>query len=540
MTPTLPTCPDLWSGSFAKDGLLLRMRIPGGILTVPQCEAIAHFVMQSGSGYMQVTNRANLQIRELQTAIAPDTFRQFQELGLASRTVSVDSLRNVMASPTAGFDAQMLVDTRPLVSAWDDYLQTHPELAALSPKFSVGLDGGEAVSMGDRHNDIVLSAERLLTGVTLAAGVTLFPEALSTVEPTDLVEAAPTTAFRLYLAVEGGVSDTGILIPPQHSISLLAALARVYLDYSQGRQRPDGRKPRLRHVIAEWGMMGYLDRVQQCLPASLPVSVLQGAIATADHPRPRSSQARNRIAAAHLGIHSQRQPGLSYIGLALPLGRLEASQLRSLAALTQTLAQTVGSGTLRLTPWQTLILPDIPTAYLASVQTQLAELGFHWSALRPDSLLVACSGSRGCASAATDTHAQALALITHLETCLVEESLTLTQPLNIHISGCEKSCAQHSPLDVALVGQSISAAGSMEKAYDLYVGAAAMPFGRRVFQAVGVTAVPMLLEQMIRVYQREQQPQESFGNFCDRHSIAQLQQWFQPQTAANRVIWVTS
>jgi len=511
LTSTLPICPDLWSGSSAQDGLLLRMRIPGGILTGAQSEAIAHFSLHQGGGYVQVTNRANLQIRELKAAIAPEQFRQFQDLGLASGTVSVDALRNIMASPTAGIDAQMLVDTRPLVRAWDAYLQAHAELAALSPKFSLGLDGGEAVSVRDRHNDLVLAAE---------AG-----------SGSDAADPA-SAMFRLYLAVEAdGLSDTGILVSPQRSMALLAALAQVYLDYSQGRQRPDGRRPRLRHAIAEWGMAGYLERVQQCLPFGLTRGALacvgRSPVAAEAHQSEAKGEAIAQISAhlaSYLGIHPQRQPGLSYIGIALPLGRIEASQLLALADL----AQAAGSGTLRLTPWQTLILADIATVDLAEVQTQLAALGFHWSAVRPDSALVACSGRRGCAAAATDTQAQALELVTHLEQCL-----NLTQPLNIHISGCGKSCAQHSPLDMALVGRSIAAADEMAEAYDLYVGAAAKPFGRQVFQAVEAAAVPRLLEQMIRAYQRQQRSPESFGSFCDRHSIWQLQQWFQPPAAAN-------
>lgn len=492
LKPTLPTCPDLWSGSSAQDGLLLRMRIPGGMLTVPQCEAIAQFAMAEGGGYVQVTNRANLQIRELKRAIAPEQFGQFQALGLAAPTISIDALRNIMASPTAGIDAQMLIDTRPVVSAWEAYLEAHAELAELSPKFSLGIDGGEAVSVSDRNNDILLSAE--------------------VVSRSDRAAFSSPAAFRLYLAVEGdGFSDTGILVPTQHSIAVLAAIAQVYLDYSHNRQRPDGRRPRLRHAIAEWGMAGYLERVQQCVPFPL----IKAAIAAKP---PQSGASRGQMA-AHLGSHSQHQAGLSYLGVALPLGRLEVSQLRALAAL----AQTAGRGTLRLTPWQTLILADLPTADLSEVEAQVAALGLHWSAVRPDSSLVACSGTRGCASAATDTHAQASALVTHLEQCL-----TLTQPLNIHISGCQKSCAQHAPLDIALVGQSTAA---MDEAYDLYVGAAAAPFGRQVFRSVAAAAVPTLLEQMVRAYQREARSHESFGNFCDRHPIGQLQQWFQPPAA---------
>ena len=118
------------------------------------------------------------------------------------------------------------------------------------------------------------------------------------------------------------------------------------------------------------------------------------------------SSARAIEQSRHLGIHPQRQPDFSYMGIALPLGRLESKQLRSLANLAQNLA----SGTLRLTPWQNLLISDIPNSQLFEIEQQIADLGLHSSATRLDSCLVACAGSSGCASAATDTQSHALAM----------------------------------------------------------------------------------------------------------------------------------
>ena len=102
------------------------MRIPGGILNAQQCWTIADLADRYSTGCLQVTNRANLQIREVHSEIPPEVWNRLQELGIASRRVEVDPIRNIMASPTAGIDRQQLLDTRPLVKAWDDYLQTHP------------------------------------------------------------------------------------------------------------------------------------------------------------------------------------------------------------------------------------------------------------------------------------------------------------------------------------------------------------------------------------------------------------------------------
>ncbi|MEP6520153.1 precorrin-3B synthase [Microcoleus vaginatus] len=477
----LPTCPGLFYGSQARDGVLSRMRIPGGILNAQQCRTIADVADQYSTGCLQVTNRANLQIREVNSEIAPEVWNRLQELGIASRRVEVDPIRNIMASPTAGIDRQQLLDTRPLVKAWDDYLQTHPELSELSPKFSIGFDGGESVSIGDLRNDILLAAEGRSTQSEIL--------------------------FRLYLN-----GDTGILIQESQCISVLAGLASTYLEYTKTRPRIDGKKPRLRHLLADWGADIYLERVQQNLPF-----LWQFTSCTFPKNRQDASSEKSLPHHRHLGIHPQRQSSFSYMGIALPLGRLESKQLRNLANLAQNLA----SGTLRLTPWQNLLISDIPNSQLFEVKQQIADLGLHSSATRLDSCLVACAGSSGCASAATDTQSHALAMVRDLA-----QKLTLDQPINIHFSGCQKSCAQHRPIDITLVGIQIERGDETIEGYDIYAGRKDLPFGRPIFPAVSVAEMPGAIERMLEVYQRFREPLELFGEFVDRRAIDQLQELF--------------
>ena len=494
----LPTCPGLFYGSIARDGVLSRMRIPGGILNAQQCWTIADLADRYSTGCLQVTNRANLQIREVHSEIPPEVWNRLQELGIASRRVEVDPIRNIMASPTAGIDRQQLLDTRPLVKAWDDYLQTHPELSELSPKFSIGLDGGESVSIQALRNDILLAAGR---------------------------SAKSEIVFRLHLN-----SDTGILIQQSQCISVLAALASAYLEYTKNRPRIDGKKPRLRHLLADWGVESYLERVQQNLPfllqftsCTLPKNRQDACEAKSEFPcgvgilpaRSIDSSARAIEQSRHLGIHPQRQPDFSYIGIALPLGRLESKQLRNLANLAQNLA----SGTLRLTPWQNLLISDIPKSQLFEIEQQIAELGLHSSATRLDSCLVACAGSSGCASAATDTQSHALAMARDLA-----QKLTIDGPINIHFSGCQKSCAQHRPIDITLVGIQIERGHETIEGYDIYAGRKDLPFGRPIFLAVSAAEMPGAIELLLQVYQRLREPWESFGEFVDRRAIDQLQE----------------
>ena len=473
----LPTCPGLFSGSRARDGILSRMRIPGGILNVVQCGAIANLIDNYSTGYVQVTNRGNLQIREIHSEIPPEVWHNLQELGLASRLVEVDPIRNMMASPTAGIDRQALLDTRPLVAAWDGYLQTHPELSELSAKFSIGFDGGELVSICDRPNDILLVAQRRSAN-------------------TDIY-------LRLHLNRNPENSgDTGILIQPSQCISVLAALASVYLEYTKNKPRIDRKKPRLRHLLADWSIESYLEQVQQ----NLPFLLQRSSIASSDKSIPNHQ---------HLGIHPQQQPGFSYIGIALPLGRLESKQLRDLANL----AQTFAGGSLRVTPWQNLLISDIPNSQLFEVKQRIIDCGFHWSTTNLDSCLVACAGSSGCVSAMTDTQSHAIEMVKDLA-----EKLQIDRPINIHFSGCQKSCAQHSPIDITLVGIQIKHGNEIVPGYDIYAGKTDSPLGRQIFQGVRVAEIASFTNKLLEIYQRFRQPSESLGEFVDRSAIDQLKQ----------------
>jgi ferredoxin-nitrite reductase len=452
--------------------MLFRLRIPGGLLSSRQCEVIAHLADQTGGSFIQLTNRANIQLRGIQAQLAPEILQQLQALGLASPFAEVDAIRNIMGSPTAGIDPQALLDTRPLVQGWNDYLNIHPDLAVLSPKFSVCFDGGETVSVRDRPNDITLVAT-----------------------PRD-----DAVVFRLHLgAGDRGTSpqDTGAIIKSEDSINCLAALAAVYRDYTVAQRGQTGQPPRLRSLLQGWGVETYLQQVENRLSKSLCRGEKFGATLPAS---PR----------AHLGLHAQRQAGLFYLGVGLSLGRLQVAQLRGLAALS---AQY--SSTLRLTPWQTILIPGIPQQNVNEVQQQVESLGLYPTATHPSSAMVACSGTAGCRAAATDTQGHALALMAHLVRCDL-----LDVPLNVHFSGCDKSCAQPQAGDITLVGVE-------PDAYRVYVGNRTFPFGQELYAIAPAEQLPTQIESMLRVYQRHRQSAtEGFGAFTNRYAIAELQQLF--------------
>ena len=470
-------CPGLFYATPAQDGILSRIRIPGGIINSNQCSVLADIADEYGGGYIDVTNRANVQIRQVSTKIHDKALRLLQDSGLGSRNTDVDHIRNIMSSPTAGIDPLELIDTRSLVQAWDNYISEHSYLSGLSAKFSVCFDGGGLVQVCDRPNDIAFAA----------------------------VMVNGSVYFRLYLSLgERGESPTDIkiLLNQEECLPVLAALADVYLSHLDTTSR---RKLRLREVLNNLGYQNYLQEVEQRLPFAL-----RRGNSLESHPIPGARY-------GHIDVHPQRQAGLSYIGVVLSLGRLTTLQIRGLADL----AERYGSSTIRLSPWQNLLISDIPNEQVPDVQSEIESLGLHWSVNNIRSALVACSGSTGCASAATDTKNHARSLAEYLD------HVRLNQPVNIHFSGCSKSCAQHTKSDIALVGITIEDEKGTVEGYDVYVGDSDEKFGRKIYQSASFAELPRLIEQMLKVYKiGSLTPDESFGEFANRHEITTLKHLF--------------
>ncbi|MCW9681508.1 precorrin-3B synthase [Dolichospermum planctonicum UHCC 0167] len=467
----LTACPGLFYNTLAQDGFLCRLRIPGGMINSQQFEAIADISDHYGGGYIDVTNRANIQIREIKQGINIQVLEKLQALGLASTNASVDHIRNIMTSPTAGIDTQELIDTRPLVKAWEKYITAHSHLSQLSAKFSVCFDGGGKISVKDRPNDIILAAELINSNIN----------------------------WRLYLSYgEKGepAKDTGILLKPVEIIAVLAALAETYLKHIDINNRC---KPRLREIINHITIEKYLHQVKE----ELDPNIFNFEFNLEKTPLCASASLREKNL---IGIHSQRQSGLYYIGIVLALGRLETYQIRGLAHI----AKKYGDDNIRLTPWQNLILSDIPQNQIIEVEKEITNLGLNCSPTDIKSFLVACSGKRGCGAAATETKDDALHLAKYLENLMI-----LDCSVNIHFSGCSKSCAQHTQADITLLGL----AGENFPGYQIYV------LGHLLYEYVTLAKVPILIQQILEVYQQQRLSlQESFRQFVDRqkHQLNQL------------------
>jgi ferredoxin-nitrite reductase len=468
-------CPDIYHPAVARDGLLTRLRIPGGILNELQCRTIAELVTTLGLEYIQVTNRANLQLRSLVQDLDRDLFTKLTRCGLAASNTAIDGIRNIMLSPTAGIDARELIDVRPLADAWLDYLNNHPELGELSNKFSVGFDGGGSVGIIDRPNDITLLA-------------------ISERE------------FSLYLSIGDRGSapqPVGVNLTTDECLPMLAAIAQGYRQGIETMRGDIRRPPRLRSAIEHFGLIEFSELVRRELAGSSHFVFKN----------PEDLDSTRVNGDFHLGVHPQRQLDRYYVGVVLLLGRATVAQIEGLGSI----AAQYGSGQIRLTPWQNAIVPDVKKSDLQTVRGLITDLGLEQTAAHPSSLLRACAGASGCQFSATDTQADAIALSKYLAA-----KFTLDRPLNIHFSGCDKSCAQHDRADITLWGHHTP---ERSGSYRLEIGGVRAQFDRDVGELLPPERVPIAIGRLVTAYQqRRLDSHESFSAFINRQSPTQLQQ----------------
>lgn len=468
----------------AQDSFMCRLRIPGGIVSAHQLRGIAALADDCAGGYADITTRANLQLREIPAAAAPEVLMRLAELGLTSRGSGADNIRNVTGSPTAGIDPQELLDTRPHSRALHFHILHHRALYGLPRKFNIAFDGGGRVPVLEDTNDIAYSAVAVADGHGVAPGV----------------------YYRLGL---GGITghrdlarETGVIVPPGEAVRVADAIIRVFI--AEG-TRTDRTRARLKYLLDSWGVPRFLEAVEDALGARL--TRVDAAAIT-----PRPPQQKH----GHLGVHDQKQDGLVYVGITTPVGRLTSERLRGLAGV----AERHGSGTLRLTVWQNLLISDIPRDRLDAALADIAALGLGWEASALRGGLVACTGNAGCKFAAGNTKRHAADLAAWLDA-----RLTVDQPINIHLTGCHHSCAQHYIADIGLLACKVERGEDMIEGYDLHVGGGAGAegrIGRLIRPQIVAAELPPVVLALLHAWLDGRGPGESFWSWSGRQDDAAL------------------
>lgn len=470
-----------WLGVFFRPvtpgKFMMRMRLPSGITTSQQMRVLAEIVQRYGEdGNADITTRQNLQLRGIRIEDIPNIFQRMKEAGMTSIQSGMDNVRNITASPIAGLDADELIDVRELVQQVQDMItnqgEGNPEFTNLPRKFNIAIEGGRDNSVHAEINDIAFipAFKHISLG---ASSKTLEETAITTPtswrdQPagywsvydqqnqrqthsnTDSHTADRQLGFNVVVGGFFSAKRCAAAVPlnawvaPEDVVDFCRAILEVYRDYGL---RANRQKARLMWLIDEWGIDQFRARVEQQLGRSLVPAAAHDEI---------DWEKRD-----HIGIYRQKQPGLSYVGLHIPVGRLYAPDMFELARL----AEVYGSGEIRLTVEQNVIIPNVPDSRLDAL---LQEPLLQKFSVEPTPLvrsLVSCTGAQFCNFALIETKNRALELAKALD-----QEVELTQPVRIHWTGCPNSCGQPQVADIGLMGTKARKNGKAVDGVDMYMG----------------------------------------------------------------------
>jgi ferredoxin-nitrite reductase len=476
---------------------MCRLRIPNGILKHWQLAGMADLAERLCGPYSHVTTRANLQVREIPPKNAVALIEGIQDLGLCARGAGADNIRNVTGTPTAGIDPQELIDTRDYAREWHHHILNDRSLYGLPRKFNVAFDGGGTIAVLEETNDIAFTAVEVREGFGAEPGVW----------------------FRLGIGGITGHRDfarySDIIVKQSDATKVADAIVRVFIDLGD---RTNRNKARLKYVLDSIGHEKFFGLVEERLGTSF-TRVPSEAIA----PRPVVDRM------AHIGVHRQKQQGVSWIGIALPVGKMSCEQMRGIAKI----ASELGDGDIRLTVWQNLLISGVRDESVGLATAAIEQLGLSISASHIRAGLIACTGNSGCRFAASNTKLHAAEIG---DWC--EPRVAIDTPVNIHLTGCHHSCAQHYISDIGLIAAKVPVGDSDDtvEGYHLFAGGGFGPdadLGQEVYHDLKADDAPKTVERLLKAYlSHRSSPDETFLSFARRHDGETLRKLADAEVAA--------
>ncbi len=448
-----------WIGLFARvrtpGRFMLRIRMPNGFATGAQFWAIADLSERFGNCIVDLTTRQQVELRGFTLETVPEIFERLRTVDLHSLQTGMDNVRNINGCPLAGLTPAELVDASPIVFDLDALLvgaDGNPDFTNLPRKFNVTITGCLDNCTHAESQDIALvpavSGDR--EGFNVLVGGKMGSGGFTIASPLD------------------------VFIGPSGAAALVAELIRIYRDH--GPRDARGRC-RFAFLIEEWGLHRLRAELTERMGRELPFAGLD---------------ARSTRHVDHLGICRQQEANLVSVGLCVPTGRVNPDQMRGLARI----AEDYGSGRIRLTTGQNVIVPDVPVDSVPRLMREPLLLQFSPSASPFVRGLVSCIGTDFCNLALIDTKRPALALAKTLEGRFGANGA----PLTMHWSGCQAGCGNHQAADVGFRGLRATIDGRTVDAVAVYVGGRTGPdaaAGEQVLESVPCDALPDVVERLL-------------------------------------------
>ena len=453
-----------WVGVFHRKPtpghFMMRIRMPNGIVTAAQARLLGEITLEagraSGRPIADVTTRQQIQLRWVTIEGVPDVMARLEAAGLSSLQTGIDNIRGIVGCPATGLSPRELIDTAGVAAAFQAIFLGSKAFSNLPRKFNVTITGCLEHCTGGDTQDISMTPAlagdtpgfNVAVGGKQGSGGSVFAQALD--------------AF----------------VRPEEAASVCAAIALTFRDHGPREARS---RARLAFLIEERGVAWFREELERRLERPLP---------------PAGRDARVATATDHVGIFRQRQPGLNYVGLKTPVGRLTGAQLLELARL----SERYGRGELRFTPLQNVLLPYVPDARLGDLTQEPLLRALPYNPSEVQRGLVACTGTDFCNLALIDTKTRALALARELE-----QRVGRSRPISIRWSGCPASCGNHHTADVGLQGCKVKVDGKIVDGVHVFVGGrggAGPRAGMRIMEDVPAEALPEVLDRLVRFFPR--------------------------------------
>jgi sulfite reductase (ferredoxin) len=448
---------------------MMRVRIPGGQLSAEQLRTVAGIAKEYGRDLADITDRQNVQYHWLSIEDVPAIWERLESVGLSSQQACGDVPRNILGCPVAGIDASEILDASPMLRAAEEVATTHPGFTNLPRKYKTTVSGCASLCTAHEINDISF------VGVTGPGG---------------------TPGFDLW--VGGGLSTNpmlaqrlGVFVEPDQVPDVWAGVTGVFRDYGYRRLRS---RARLKFLVADWGTERFREVLEKeylggCLP---------------DGPAPVIPPAGDRD---HIGVHRQRD-GRYYLGVAPSVGRTSGTLLWQVADL----AEAYGSGRVRTTAQQKLLILDVPEDRVTELADELAarDLLVAPSAFRRGTM--ACTGIEFCKLAIVETKQRAADLHRELERRLPG----FDTPISINVNGCPNSCARFQVADIGLKGSIVDGG----EGFQVHLGGSLgtdPAFGRKLRGLkVGADGLTDYVERVLRNYLADRADGEQFATWARR------------------------
>ncbi len=466
---------------------MVRIRIPNGMLTSQQLRTIADLTRRHANGIADLTVRQNIQLHWVTIESLPEVLEGLSSVGLNTMGACGDVTRNVTGCPVAGVDAAELSTPRRLVLETSRLLAGNADFYNLPRKFKISIAGCHSWCSYPEINDVGLTAiSRHINGK---------PEVGFSLRVAGGLSTEPYLGARLNAFVRWDQVST-----------VVKGIAELFRDSEVLREHRERARLKFLFLRHGWTAERFLDELQQRIGFKLDPAA--------------EEHAPDDVYRDHVGIHAQKQPGLSYVGAVVLRGRITADQMQSAADL----AENYASGELRATNMQNLLVVNVPSVNADALAKELDAVGLRAGGSAFARGTVACSGTEFCKLAITETKSFSRWLVDELE----ERLPGFDQHLKLHVTGCPNSCGQHWIADVGIEGKKIKVNDRMVDAYYFCVGGAlglnqatARPVGYRC----AATEVPDALERLLGRYAADREPGENLRRFFARHSDTQLREF---------------